>query len=164
MGDVDKLRSVVERYLAASNANDKDAVLGLFAPDAVWFDPVGQPPHVGHEGIGAFFDQTRALADRIEMKLNDVIVCGNEAAMVFEIHATIGDSGMVMDCVETFAVNDDGMITGMKAYWDMSARARAARRFVSSVSDRRRGGRGSLDFSSRARLRPQWIGDERRVP
>ena len=120
MGDVDKLRSVVERYLAASNANDREAVLGLFAPDAVWYDPVGQPPHVGHDGIGQFFDQTRTLADRIEMRPNDIIVCGDEAVMVFEIHATIGGSTMVMDAVETFAVDDDGLITGMKAYWDMS--------------------------------------------
>ena len=62
--------------------------------------------------------------DRVEMKLNDVIVCGPEAAMLLEIHVTIGDSGMIMDCVETLQVNDDGKIEGMKAYWDMS-RARS---------------------------------------
>jgi steroid delta-isomerase len=114
------VRAVAEAYIAASNANDKDAVLALFAPDAVWFDPVGQPPHVGHAGVGEFYDQARALADRIEMKLNDVIVCGTEAAMVLEIHAFMGDGGMVMDCVETLAVDDNGKISGMKAFWDMS--------------------------------------------
>jgi steroid Delta-isomerase len=120
------VRSVVDDYVAASNANDRDAVLALFAPDAVWYDPVGQPPHAGLEAIGAFYDQARSLADRIEMKPSDVIVCGNEAAMVFEIHVTIGDGGMVMDAVETFDVNDDGKIIGMKAYWDMTrARSRA---------------------------------------
>ena len=116
----EEVKALAEAYIAASNANDKDAVLALFAPDAVWFDPVGQPPHVGHQGVGEFFDQTRALADRIEMKLNDVIVCGTEAAMVLEIHAFMGDGGMVMDCVETVAVDDNRKISGMKAYWDMS--------------------------------------------
>ncbi len=115
-----EVKAVAEAYIAASNANDKDAVLALFAPDAVWFDPVGQPPHVGHAGIGEFFDQARALADRIEMKLNDVVVCGTEAAMVLEIHAFMGDGGMVMDCIETVAVDDNRKISGMKAYWDMS--------------------------------------------
>jgi steroid delta-isomerase len=114
------VRSVVDAYVAASNTNDRAAVLALFAPDAVWYDPVGHPPHVGLEGIGAFFDRTRTMADRIEMKPSDVIVSGNEAAMVFEIHVTIGDGGMVMDAVETFEVDDDGKITGMKAYWDMT--------------------------------------------
>jgi hypothetical protein len=47
--------------------------------------------------------------------------------MVLEIHVTIGESEMIMDCVETLEVNDDAKISGMKAYWDMSrARTRGA--------------------------------------
>jgi steroid delta-isomerase len=114
------VRALAEAYIAASNANDKAAVLSLFAPDAVWFDPVGRPPHVGHAGVGEFYDQARSMADRIEMKLHDVIVCGTEAAMVLEIHAFLGEGGMVMDCVETLEVDDNGKICGMKAFWDMS--------------------------------------------
>lgn len=114
------VRAIVDQYVSASNANDKAAVLALFAPDAVWHDPVGQPPHVGVDAISEFFDQTRTMADRIEMKPSDVIVCGNEAVMVFEIHVTIGDGGMVMDAVETFEIDDAGLISGMKAYWDMT--------------------------------------------
>ncbi len=123
----EQVRAVAEAYITASNANDKDAVLARFAPDAVWFDPVGQPPHVGVAGVGEFYDQTRQLADRIEMKLLDVIVCGTEAAMILEIHATMGDSVMIMDCVETLEVDDAGKIAAMKAFWDMSkARTRPA--------------------------------------
>jgi steroid delta-isomerase len=120
MPSSEQVRAAAERYIAASNANDRTAVLECFAPDAVWHDPVGQPPHVGLDAIGAFFDQTRTMADRIEMKLNDVIVCGNEAAMLFEIHATIGGNTMIMDAVETLEVNDDAKIATMKAYWDMT--------------------------------------------
>ncbi len=116
----EQVRAVVDRYVNASNANDKAEVMSLFAPDAVWHDPVGEPPHVGLDAISAFFDQARSMADRIEMKPDNVIVCGNEAVMVFEIHVTIGDGGMVMDAVETFEIDDDGRISGMKAYWDMS--------------------------------------------
>jgi steroid Delta-isomerase len=116
----EQVKAAAEAYITASNANDKQAVLARFAPDAVWFDPVGQPPHVGADGIGAFFDQTRTLADRIEMKLLDVIVCGTEAALVLEIHATIGESVMIMDCVETVEFDDEAKIARMKAYWDMS--------------------------------------------
>src|SRR5665213_2369979 len=116
----EQAKAVAEAYITASNANDKPTVLAQFAPDTVWFDPVGQPPHVGVDGVGAFYDQTRELADRVEMKLLDLIVCGSEAAMILEIHATIGDSVMIMDCVETLEVDDSGKISGMKAYWDMS--------------------------------------------
>jgi steroid delta-isomerase len=120
MATPEQVKAAAEAYITASNANDKRAVLAQFAPDAVWFDPVGQPPHVGADGIGAFFDQTRTLADRIEMKLLDVIVCGTEAALVLEIHATIGESVMIMDCVETVEFDDEAKIARMKAYWDMS--------------------------------------------
>ncbi|GIU87589.1 MAG: ketosteroid isomerase [Acidimicrobiia bacterium] len=114
------VRAVVEAYVGASNRNDKPAVLALFAPDAVWHDPVGAPPHVGHEGIGAFFDQARQMADRLELRVKDVIECGNEAAALLEIEATIGDGGMILDVVETFELDDAGRIRLMKAYWDMT--------------------------------------------
>jgi steroid delta-isomerase len=123
----EEVRTIVERYVDASNRNDRAAVLDLFAPDAVWHDPVGAPAHVGHAGIGEFFDQARTLADRIEMVTNELIVCANEAALLMEVHATIGESTMVMDVVEVFVINDDQRIESAKAYWDMSrARARGA--------------------------------------
>lgn len=122
----DEVRAVVENYVKLGNSNDKDATIALFRPDAIWFDPVGAPPHVGHEGIGAFWDQSRSMAEKIELVPSSIVVCGNEAAMIMEIHATIGGSTMIMDCVETFEVDDDGLIAHMKAYWDMSkARTRA---------------------------------------
>lgn len=114
------VRAVVETYVEASNRNDKQAVLALFAPDAVWHDPVGAPPHVGHDGVGAFFDQARTMADRLEMRIRDVIACGSEAAALLEIEATIGDGGMILDVVETFELDEDGRIRLMKAYWDMT--------------------------------------------
>jgi steroid delta-isomerase len=123
----EQVKATAEAYVAASNANDKAAVLAQFAPDTIWYDPVGSPPHVGVDGVSEFYDQTRALADSVEMKLQNVIVCGPEAAMVLEIHVTMGDSEMFMDCVETLEVDDAGKISGMKAYWDMSrARTRGA--------------------------------------
>ena len=109
MLEPDRVRSVVDAYVDANRRNDKQACLDLFAPDAVWHDPVGEPPHVGHEGIGAFWDQARTLAESIVLEPKDVIVCANQAAMVFEIHATLpGGSTMVMDAVEMFVLDDDG--------------------------------------------------------
>jgi ketosteroid isomerase-like protein len=51
--------------------------------------------------------------------VKDVVVCGNEAAMVFRIHASTGDAGIVLDAVDIFEVDDDGKISSMRAYWDM---------------------------------------------
>ncbi len=126
MLDADRVRSVVDAYVDANRRNDRQACLDLFAPDAVWHDPVGAPPHVGHEGIGAFWDQARTLADSIVLEPKDVIVCANQAAMVFEIHATAAGATMVIDAVEIFVLDDEARISGLSAYWDMSrARTRA---------------------------------------
>ena len=127
MTSPEQVRAVVDAYVDSYRRNDKQACLDLFAPDAVWHDPVGEPPHVGHEGIGAFWDQARTLAESIVLEPKDVIVCANQAAMVFEIHANLaGGSTMVMDAVEVFVLDDDARISELSAYWDMSrARTRA---------------------------------------
>ena len=126
------VRRVVDAYVDAYRKNDKQACVALFAADAVWHDPVGEPPHVGHEGVGAFWDQARVLAKSIELVPSDVIACANQAAMVFEIHVNLATpegsppATMVMDAVEVFVVDDDGKISELRAYWDMSrARTRA---------------------------------------
>jgi steroid delta-isomerase len=130
MIEPERVRAVVDAYVDAYRRNDRQACLDLFAPDAIWHDPVGAPPHVHHAGIGAFWDQAHSMADSIELVPKDVIVCGDQAAMVFEIHVTLGGpdapSTMVMDAVEIFSVNDEGLIAELRAYWDMSrARSRA---------------------------------------
>ena len=127
----ERVRAVVDAYVDAYRRNDKDACLALFAPDAEWHDPVGEPPHVGHEGVGAFWDQAHAMSDSIVLVPSDVIVCANEAAMVFEIHVAIaGADGasttMIMDAVEVFVLDESATITQLRAYWDMSrSRSRA---------------------------------------
>ena len=128
----DVVRRVVDAYVDSYRRNDKQACIDLFAADAIWHDPVGEPPHVGHEGVGAFWDQARVLVESIELVPSDVIVCANQAAMVFEIHVTLAvpegqpPAGMIMDAVEVFVIDDDGKISELRAYWDMSrARSRA---------------------------------------
>jgi steroid delta-isomerase len=116
----EQVRAVVDAYVDGYRRADRDAVLALFRDDAVWHDPVGAPPHVGHDGIGAFWDEAHAMAERIELVPSDVTVCGDEAAMVFEIHATVGGATMVFDAVEIFTIDDDGRIRLLKAYWDMA--------------------------------------------
>jgi steroid Delta-isomerase len=132
VSESDGVRAVVDAYVDAYRRNDKQACVDLFAADAVWHDPVGEPPHVGHEGVAAFWDQARVLAASIELIPSNVIVCANQAAMVFEIHVTFAgpedspSTTMIMDAVETFLVDEAGKISELRAYWDMSrARTRA---------------------------------------
>jgi len=114
------VRATVDAYVDAYARNDKAAFLALWAPDGVLEDPVGTPAHPGIEALGAFWDGARELADRIELVPVAVIVTGDEAAMVFEIHARIGDGGLLMQAVDVMRVDDDGRLLGVRAYWDMA--------------------------------------------
>ena len=132
MTTADDVRSVVDAYVGSYRRNDRQACIDLFATDAQWHDPVGDPPHVGHEGIGVFWDQARLMAESIELVPSDVIVCANQAAMVFEIHVMLAgpvgspSTTMIMDAVEVFTLDEDSKISELRAYWDMSrARTRA---------------------------------------
>ncbi len=120
MATPEQVRKVIDAYVDAYRRNDKQAVLDLFAPDAVWHDPVGAPPHVGHEGIGAFWDQAHAMAQSIVLEPRWVVATEGEGVMVFEIHADTGAGTMIMDAVEVFTLGDDGRIVLLKAYWDMA--------------------------------------------
>lgn len=61
----DAIRQTVERYWACFSAGDKAGWLALYDDDATVEDPVGSDVHRGHDEIGAFWDQSRALADSI---------------------------------------------------------------------------------------------------
>jgi steroid delta-isomerase len=120
MATPEQMRATVDGYVAAYKANDREALLALFAPDAEWTDPVGTPTFHGREGVGEFWDATRAMVDSIELRPTDVHVCANEAALVMEIHSVVGGSGIVLDAVDIFTFDDDARIKTGKAYWDLA--------------------------------------------
>jgi uncharacterized protein (TIGR02246 family) len=120
MPNPEQVRAAVDAYVAAYGANDRDAFLDVFADDGVIIDPVGSPAHSGRDARGAFWDTVHQLTERMSFDVKDVVVCGNEAAMVFRIHAGSGEGGIQIDAVDIFEVDDEGKVTVMKAYWDMS--------------------------------------------
>lgn len=120
MATPEQVRAAVDSYVAAYQQNDRAQLLEAFAPDGAMEDPVGTPPHVGRDAIGAFWDSAHQLAERLSFDVRDVVVCGSEAVMVFQIKAEMGDGGLLIDAVDVFEVDDDGKITQVKAFFDLS--------------------------------------------
>ena len=125
MPSPEQVQAAVDAYVAAYTANDRNAFLDAFANDGVIEDPVGTPAHQGRDARGAFWDTVHQMTERMAFDVKDVVVCGNEAAMVFRIHAGTANAEIVLDAVDIFQVDDDGKIASMRAYWDM-ARAQPA--------------------------------------
>ncbi len=114
----EQVRAAVDTYVNAWVGNDRDAWLANFAEDAYHVDPPASPPNVGREAIGAFWDNTRPLAERYEFDVKDVIVAGDEAVLIFTLKALTGDAGIELDAVDVFTIDDDGRICREKAYFD----------------------------------------------
>ncbi|MEO6467691.1 MAG: nuclear transport factor 2 family protein [Acidimicrobiia bacterium] len=120
MASNEQIQATIDGYIDAYVQNNKAAFLALWAPDGVLEDPVGTPAHVGKDALGAFWDGARELADRIILKLDRAVIAGGEAAVTIEINAHMGEGGLAMPAVDIMRFNDDGLLTSVRAYWDMS--------------------------------------------
>lgn len=122
MVDEAAARGLVQRYVAAWDASDRDAYLGLFADGAIVEDPVGSEARVGAEAIAAFWDEMIAMAGEggFELLTDSVRVCGDSVAFMFRVTTPAGEQSMVMEPIDVFQLDDDARITSMRAYWGPS--------------------------------------------
>lgn len=112
--------------MRAVEAGDRAAWLALFAPDAVVEDPIGPSPldpagngHRGAAAIEAFYDSVIA-PNRVTFAVERSHAGGNEVANVATITTVMADGSTVhTDLVITYAVDDAGLVTALRAYWQM---------------------------------------------
>jgi steroid delta-isomerase len=122
----DDLKAFVQTYAERFSADDRDGWLALWAEDATMDDPVGAPIKKGRDEIAAFYDESRSMADSIELRPAGVAVAvGDEVAWTVEIRPTMGGTEFVMDVIELmrFVEGPDGtpLIKEMRAFWDPAA-------------------------------------------
>ena len=106
-------RDALRAYVEAMNRGDVDALVALFAPDAVIEDPYGGTRHNirGHAEIRAFYEFVVAKT-RLEL----VMVTGsggNAAAMAIRAH--VGEDRLENISVAQF--DGEGRITRYTTYW-----------------------------------------------
>lgn len=118
MADEGTIRETIESYWKAFSSGDRDGYVGLFTDDATVEDPVGTPVHRGKDEIGGFFDNSRSLAESIELRSLEVTaVCGDQAAFAMQVRPTIGGATYIMEAIDVMTFADDGRITSMRAFW-----------------------------------------------
>src|SRR6185369_4073847 len=82
----EQVEVAVEEYFNAVGAFDVQRYVNTFAPDGVLEDPVGTPPVQGTASITAFITNIIAPFSEIKHKVQDINVCGNEAAVNWKLH------------------------------------------------------------------------------
>lgn len=119
-------RAASLRSRAAVEAGDRDGWLALFTDDAVVADPVGvsafDEAGLGHRGAdarAAFWD-TVIGPNTVTMDIVSSHAGGSEVANVVTITTELTDgSRAIVDVVALYAVDGDGRITSLRAFWEM---------------------------------------------
>lgn len=120
------MTAVVQRYVAALNASDLEAIVALYADDATVEDPVGTPPKRGLEAIRAFYAQSVQLPLQVALH-GDVRTAENEAAFAFSVRFVYEGKETTIEPIDHFCFNAQGKITSMRAlFGPRNIRAEAA--------------------------------------
>lgn len=119
MADPSTIHATIDAYLAAFTAGDRDAWLACFAEDASIEDPVGTPRREGREAIGAFWDETHAMPDAVELRpLGLRVVIGHEATFTMQARPTLAGQVYALDVIDHMTFDDEGRIATMRAFFD----------------------------------------------
>lgn len=119
MPTAEDVQRAYERYAAAWSRLDMDGVLALFAPDAVVHDPVDGPALEGHDAIRAYFSQGLGFVREVRLA-SPVRVSrdGRHAAACIEVEEDHGPKGIkVLEAIDVWRFDDDGLIVSMNAYF-----------------------------------------------
>lgn len=117
----EKIREVIEQYVARVATGTADQVMALFADGATVEDPVGSEVRTTPEAIREFYAALEGLEQAGDVL--SVRIAGGQAAFLFELRTKAGEQTFTLAPIDVMTFDDDGKITSMRAYWsdaDMS--------------------------------------------
>jgi steroid delta-isomerase len=118
----DQIEAAVEEYFASIGSLNVSRFVDNFAPDGVLEDPVGTPPLQGTPAIAAYFGAIIAPFSEIKPKVQEVIVCGHEAAVNWRLLlTTTAGKKITIDGMGVFNFNQDGKLQSVREFWDLAA-------------------------------------------
>jgi uncharacterized protein len=123
----DEVRTLVDRFYAASLAADIDAVANVLAEDVVIIEAPSLPyggAHTGRPQALALLSQLYSGIDLDSIPPPEVLAGGDRAAAFVEVAFRHPDGGTnVISVVETFRVRDGRIVEIKPYYFDTAAMA-----------------------------------------
>lgn len=110
------MQASVEAYVRALNASDLDAIVALYADDAVVEDPVGTAPKCGLAEIRAFYAGSLKLKLRVELE-DQIRAVASEAAFAFSVSFEVKGQRTTIRPIDLFRFDDAGRIMHMRAFF-----------------------------------------------
>lgn len=111
----ERIRAIVNAYLAAVASGRAADVAALYADDAVLEDPAGSEPRVGRAAITDFYKSIEATDNTTE--LLTLRISGANAAFHFRVTTKAGAQTYEIDPIDVMTFDRHGRITSMRAFW-----------------------------------------------
>jgi steroid delta-isomerase len=112
----EKIREVVESYVALVADGTAAQVADLYADDATVEDPVGSEVRRGREAILEFYGGLEGL--EATTTLHTAKIAAGEAVFSFTLVTKVGDQSYTVSPIDHMVFDEDGRITAMRAFWD----------------------------------------------
>lgn len=98
---------------------DVERWVNTFSEDAVSHDPVGAPPHRGHEELRSFLTGLFSMCEQAGLTENNVFINGNSAAVKWTGTGK-GRNGksVSFEGVDVIDCDAAGKIVLVRAFWD----------------------------------------------
>ena len=110
------MKAVLQAYIDGFNAGDGDAIMTLFADNALIEDPVGSPLKSRAE-FERFIRQGVTFGARLALAAPIRGSHGNEAAMAFFVTFVQDGKTITTNSVDVMTFDAAGKITRMNGYW-----------------------------------------------
>jgi Ketosteroid isomerase-related protein len=118
----EQMEAAVEEYFDSIASMNVQRFVNNFAPDGVLEDPVGTPPVQGTQAIAAFFGAITAPFSDIKAKVQEVIPCGQEAAVNWKLNLkTTNGKRITIDGMGVFKFDQSGKLVSVREFWDLGA-------------------------------------------
>lgn len=109
---------VVEEFIAAINAQDVEAVMAFFTPDAVYHN-MPMPPAQGTDAIRNVIAMFVTPADRIEWRILAIAQTGHTVLTERDDRFEMGGRAVALPVMGAFEV-EAGRIVAWRDYFDMA--------------------------------------------
>lgn len=120
MPDEQHMKAALQAYLDGFAAKDADAVVALFAENAVVEDPVGSEPIRGRAALAKFYGRAVQMVSQLRLAAPIRGSHGNAAAMAFDVEMLIDGREAKVQTIDVMEFDADGKIASMRAYWGPS--------------------------------------------
>jgi ketosteroid isomerase-like protein len=107
-------------WKSAWEAKDTEAIVALYAPDAVFSTQPFRTPHLRRAGVREYVSQAFAEEDAPRVWMGDPVVDGNRAAI--EWWAAVTENGVETTLAGTSVLrfDDDGLVVEQRDTWNQA--------------------------------------------